>query len=39
MDQALYEMLALIDIVRTGKARELRYAREILARKVDSLRS
>lgn len=39
MDQALYEMLALIDIVRTGKPRELRYAREILARKVDSLRS
>lgn len=36
-DPDLYELLALIDVIRVGKARELNYAKEILQEKVMDL--
>lgn len=36
-DPALYELLSLVDIIRTGKPRELKYATEILHDKVMGL--
>ncbi len=38
-DQGLYTLLSLVDIMRTGKPRELRYAKEMLAEKVMELHS
>jgi len=38
-DEGLYALLALIDIIRTGKPRELKYAKEMLEERVMELHS
>jgi len=38
-DEGLYALLSLVDIMRTGKPRELKYARELLEAKVMELHS
>ena len=37
LDEELYALLALVDVVRTGKPRELRYAKESLKARVMEL--
>ncbi|WP_020409947.1 winged helix-turn-helix domain-containing protein [Hahella ganghwensis] len=38
-DEGLYQLLALIDVVRIGKPRELQYAKELLETKIMELYS
>ena len=39
VDPGLYELLSLIDIVRTGKPREIKYAKELIQERVKELHS